>query len=49
MSRLLGAIGVTRIQRRARHVTGIMNAIAKNILRIMIGLIALFLLASLIH
>jgi hypothetical protein len=49
MSRLLGGIGVARILGRGRHATAIVNAITENVVRVMIGFIALFLLASLIH
>ena len=49
MSRLFDTIGLTRILGRARHVTGIMKAITKNVMRVVIGFIALFLLASLIR
>jgi hypothetical protein len=49
MSRLLGANGVTRILGGTRRAAGIMSAIEKNVLRVLLCFIALLLIASLIR
>jgi len=49
MSRLLRAIGVTRIMRGTRHAARIMSAVEKNVLRVLVCFIGLLLIASVIR